>query len=176
MIFLKQFIISILIILGIFVIFKDNIVIPNDALRLRIIANSNDTYDQNVKLEVKQTVEDNMYELLKDTKSVEEARDIVNNNINNIDANVGDVLKSINYDKGYTINFGYNYFPEKEYKGITYKEGMYESLVVTLGAGKGDNWWCVMFPPFCLIEAHNTNTSNVQYKWLVKELLHKYFK
>lgn len=157
-------------------IFKDNIVIPNNALRLRIIANSNDNYDQNVKLEVKESVENDMYDLLKNTKSIEEARTIISNNLSSIDEDVNNVLNNINYDKGYSINYGYNYFPEKQYKGITYKEGMYESLVVTIGEGKGDNWWCVMFPPFCLIEAHDNHTSNIEYKWLVKEILHKYIK
>ncbi|MBQ9011225.1 MAG: stage II sporulation protein R, partial [Bacilli bacterium] len=53
------------------------------------------------------------------------------------------------------------------YKGVKYKEGYYESLLVTLGKGKGDNWWCVLFPPLCLIEADES--SDVQYKSFVKE-------
>ena len=53
---------------------------------------------------------------------------------------------------------------------------MYESVVVTLGDGKGDNWWCVMFPPFCLIEAHDNNTTEIEYRWLIKDLINKYFK
>lgn len=69
--------------------------------------------------------------------------------------------------------FGFNYFPSKKYKGITYKDGYYESLVVTLGEGKGDNWWCVLFPPLCLLEAEES--TDVEYKSYVKELIDKYF-
>ena len=68
------------------------------------------------------------------------------------------------------------YFPKKKYKGITYKEGNYESLVITLGEGAGDNFWCVLFPPLCLIEADETSNDNVEYKFFVKELIDKYLK
>ena len=89
---------------------------------------------------------------------------------------VNDKLKDIGYNKKYTINYGYNYFPKKKYKGITYKEGNYESLVITLGEGAGDNFWCVLFPPLCLIEADETSNDNVEYKFFVKELIDKYLK
>ena len=113
-----------------------------------------------------------MYELLKNTKGVDEARRIINNNLNNIDSDVRNTLQLLNYDLGYNINFGLNYFPSKEYKGITYDEGYYESLVITLGEGKGDNWWCVLFPPLCLLEAEES--TEVEYTSFVKELLDKY--
>ena len=153
---------------------KDSIVIPKEAIRVRVIANSNSDYDQNIKNEVKNDVEDKMYNLLKDTRDINTARNIINNNLYNIDNSVEKTLKNNDYKLGYNINFGYNYFPSKEYKGIKYEEGMYESLVVTLGSGKGDNWWCVMFPPFCLIEAHESNTTDIEYRWYIKDLINKY--
>jgi len=60
----------------------------------------------------------------------------------------------------------------KEFNGITYEEGMYESLLVTLGEGKGDNWWCVLFPPLCLLEAEESD--EVEYKFFIQELIEKY--
>ena len=65
-----------------------------------------------------------------------------------------------------------NYFPSKEYKGVKYEEGYYESLVITLGKGEGDNWWCVLFPPLCLIEGEED--TEVEYKSIVMEILDKY--
>ncbi|MBO5530582.1 MAG: stage II sporulation protein R [Bacilli bacterium] len=59
---------------------------------------------------------------------------------------------------------------------MTYKEGNYESLVVTLGEGKGDNFWCVLFPPLCLLEAEDNSSSEIEYKFFVKELIDKYIK
>ena len=171
---MKKFIISLFVIGTILFISKDRIVIPKEALRIRVIASTNDKKDQEIKYEVKNNIENDIYNLLKNTRSINEARDIIEDNLDNINNKVGDILKK--YDETYKLNYGYNYFPSKEYKGIKYDEGLYESLVVTIGEGKGDNWWCVMFPPFCLMEAENNNTSEVEYKIMVKELLNKYFK
>ena len=149
-----------------------SLVIPEDALRIRVIANSNSEYDQNIKTLVKDNIQYKMYDLLKDTKGVDEARIIINDNLDYINQEVKNTLTSLNYNLGYEINYGLNYFPSKKYKGITYNEGYYESLVITLGEGKGDNWWCVLFPPLCLIEAEESD--DVEYTSFVKELLEKY--
>ena len=154
-------------------VMAQSIKIPDDAIRIRVVPNSNSDYDQEIKAKVKTNLESSMYNLLKNAKNSNEARTLIENNLEQIKNNVGNVLKEEKYNKDYNVNFGYNYFPEKKYKGITYDEGYYESLLVTLGEGKGDNWWCVLFPPLCLIEAEeNTET---EYKSLVKELIDKYF-
>lgn len=154
---------------------EELIEIPNNAIRIRVIANSNSEYDQEKKSEIRKEVQLYMQDLLKDAKTTEEARTIINNNLNNLNKELDNYLTQINYNKEYKINFGLNYFPEKEYKGIKYKEGLYESLLITLGEGKGNNWWCVLFPPICLLEAEETETDNIEYKSLVKELIKKYF-
>lgn len=151
----------------------DNYIIPNEAIRIRVIANSNSDYDQNIKLKVKEMLEIKMYNLLKDIKGVESARNIINNSLLNIENEVKNILGNENYTLGYNISFGDNFFPKKEYKGVTYNEGYYESLVVTLGNGEGDNWWCILFPPLCLMEAEES--EEVEYKFFVQELFEKYF-
>ena len=170
--------IILLLIIGCFYLFVSNVMaekvtIPDDALRIRVVPNSNSDYDQEIKGKVRGELEVTMYDMLKEADSSEEARSIIKDNLEQIKVDVGDVLKNNNYDKPFEVNFGYNYFPEKEYKGVTYDEGYYESLLVTLGEGKGDNWWCVLFPPLCLIEADEN--ADVEYKSLVKELIDKYF-
>ena len=170
--------IILLLIIGCFYLFVSNVMaekvtIPDDALRIRVVPNSNSDYDQEIKGKVCGELEVTMYDMLKEADSSEEARSIIKDNLEQIKVDVGDVLKNNNYDKPFEVNFGYNYFPEKEYKGVTYDEGYYESLLVTLGEGKGDNWWCVLFPPLCLIEADEN--TDVEYKSLVKELIDKYF-
>ena len=171
---MKKLILVILLVLGIYFTIGhvSSLVIPPDALRIRVIANSDSDYDQQVKEIVKDNIQYKMYELLKNTKGVEEARRIINNNLTYIDEEVRLTLMKLNYELGYDINFGLNYFPSKEDKGITYEEGYYESLVITLGEGKGENWWCVLFPPLCLIEANEND--EVEYTSFVKELLEKY--
>ncbi len=164
--------IFLIILLYVFIGRVSSLAIPDDALRIRVIANSNSNYDQEIKKFVKENIQYKLYELLKNTKGIDEARKIINNNLNDIDNNVKETLQLLNYELGYDINFGLNYFPSKEYKGVTYDEGYYESLVITLGEGKGDNWWCVLFPPLCLLEAEES--TKVEYTSFVKELLDKY--
>ena len=154
---------------------QELIEIPDEAIRIRVIANSNSEYDQEKKQQIREEVQLYMQNILKDAKTTEEARTIINNNLNNIKSNLDNYLTKIDYNKDYTINFGLNYFPEKEYKGIKYKEGLYESLLITLGEGKGKNWWCVLFPPICLLEAEEQETNEVEYKSFVKEIIEKYF-
>ena len=150
-----------------------NFVIPEDAIRIRVVANSNNEYDQEIKIKIKEMLEIKMYNLLKDIKGVESARNIINSNLNNIESEIKNILENENYTLGYNISFGDNYFPEKEYNGVIYEEGYYESLVVTLGEGNGDNWWCVLFPPLCLLEAEES--EEVEYKFFIEELFNKYF-
>lgn len=155
---------------------KDEIVIPDNAIRFRVLANSNSIYDQNVKIQVRNIVQNRILELTKDSKTIDDTRNIIKNNENEIKQIVSNKLTELNYDKKYDVNYGYNYFPNKKYKGINYKEGYYESLVITLGKGEGNNWWCVLFPPLCLLEADESSSSNAEYTFFVKELIDKYFK
>jgi len=146
--------------------------IPDEAIRLRVVPNSDSEYDQNIKLKVKTEVEKELFNLLKNTKGIEEARTVINDNLDTIDNKINSLLLKENYKLGYNINFGYNYFPEKEFNGIIYDEGMYESLLITLGKGEGSNWWCVLFPPLCLLEAEESD--EVEYKLFIQELIEKY--
>ena len=148
-------------------------IIPKEAIRVRVIANSNDNYDQEVKMNVKNIVESDMYSIISNASNIESARNLINNNIPILSKDIDKYLKKINYDNDYKINFGYNYFPKKVYRGIEYKEGMYESLVVTIGKGEGNNWWCVLFPPICMIEAEDS--TDAEYTTMIKELMNKYF-
>lgn len=148
-------------------------IIPDEAIRIRVIANSNSNYDQKIKNKVKETVEYDMYNLLKNTTDLTEARELIKQNLNDVEKDIDIVLQKENYKLPFDINFGLNYFPEKEFKGIIYNEGYYESVVVTLGEGLGDNWWCVLFPPLCMIEAEQS--TDVEYTTMVEEIINKYF-
>ena len=165
------FIILIYVIVG-NVVAKEQL-IPDDAIRIRVIANSNSDYDQNIKLKVKDTLQKDMYKLLENAKNVDEARSIINKNLYLVEKDIDKTLQKEEYPLLFSINFGLNYFPNKEYKGVVYEEGYYESVVVTLGQGLGDNWWCVLFPPLCMIEAEEN--TDVEYTTMVKTIVDKYF-
>lgn len=150
---------------------QTEILIPDSSIRLRVIPNSNEAKDINIKEQVKDYLETDIYKLLKDTNNIDKARNIINTNIPNIESNINNIFKDNNYNIPYKVNFGYNYFPEKTYQGKTYEEGEYESLVIYIGKAKGDNWWCVLFPNFCLIDTD----KDTEYKSYFKELINKIF-
>ena len=146
---------------------QEQIIIPSDAIRFRIIANSNNIKDQEEKIRLKKDLEPVLGSILSNSYTKEDT-------INNINNNMNEIKKTIEkHNLDYNINFGLNYFPEKIYKGLKYSSGDYESLVVTLGDGLGDNWWCVLFPPLCLIEAEEENYDEYTYTSYIKELLDK---
>lgn len=150
-------------------------IIPDSAIRFRVIANSNTAYDQNIKIQIRNIIQNRILELTKDTKTIEEVRNILKEHKEELYKITKEKLDSLDYDKSFSINYGENYFPEKKYKGLTYKSGDYESLVITLGEGKGDNFWCVLFPPLCTLEV-DESTSDVEYTFFVKEIINKYFR
>lgn len=162
---MKKTIILVIIALTILVLCKntnDKIVIPKESIRIRIIANSNDEVDIENKLKIKNDVEKRVYSLIKDATTIKEAREIISNNLDNL-----------NIELDNSVAFGYNYFPRKVYKNVIYESGMYESLVITIGKGEGSNFWCVLFPPLCLLDDNET-TDDVEYSFFVKEIIDKF--
>ena len=144
------------------------VLIPNNAIRFRIIANSNSLEDQETKMQIREEIEPVFAEILDQSNSKKETKELINQNM----AKFESVIESFNVE--YSINYGNNYFPEKEYKGVMYPEGNYESLVITLGSGLGENWWCVLFPPLCLLEAEEEETNSANYTFYIKEVIEKF--
>ena len=174
---LIPFIFGILMLITISNNYKENYyIIPEESIRIRIIPNSNSVKDQYVKRQVKTNLELELTEDLKESKTIEASRIVINKNINKYNNVIKTVLKNENSNQKYSIDYGYHYFPEKLYKGVKYKEGDYESLLVTLGKGEGDNWWCVLFPPICSIEEDGQNNQKIEYSFYIKEMFKKYLK
>lgn len=144
---------------------KSEVLIPNEAIRIRVIANSNDIKDQEIKVKVKNDVSTYIFDKLKNVDNYNEAKKIIGSSINEIKNIIS------KYTPDYNVDYGLNYFPEKEYKKVKYKEGKYESLVIKLGNGEGENFWCVLFPPICMIDEEKLN--NTTYDLFIKKLLNK---
>ena len=144
---------------------NDEVIIPKSSIRYRIIANSNDKDDQILKLKINEEVLPIIIKSVNEVNNINDAKTSIKNSIPNIKK----VLD--NYNVGYQINYGNNYFPQKKYKNILYEQGNYESLVISLDKAKGDNFWCVLFPPLCLVD---TNNENIEYESYVKNIINKY--
>lgn len=168
-------IILIIISIVLYVNVNASVIIPEDAIRVRVVPNSDSVIDQEMKDKVKNYVSNYMMIKLNGINDVDEARNIINDNIDELNNNISDIFKDNNYNYDFKIVFGDNYFPDKVYKGVIYNEGNYESLVVYIGEAKGDNWWCVLFPPLCLLEASESETGEVEYRSIVKDMIEKIF-
>ena len=145
---------------------NETIIIPKESIRFRVIANSNSKEDQMIKEKVVSKLKKSLSSLTYTPKNINDTRKSIKDNLKIIEETLRQEVKD------YSINYGYNYFPEKVYKGIYYEEGEYESLVITLGEGIGNNFWCVLFPPLCLIDEEQ---DEVEYTTFIKELIDKYF-
>ena len=149
---------------------KENVIIPKESIRYRIVANSNNDLDQYNKLKANEVIFPIINDIMNNSNNIIEARKNINKNIPLIEKSLNDL------NIKYKVSFGQNYFPAKTYLNNTYSEGNYESLVIYLDEAKGDNFWCVMFPPLCLIDINRENLDEVVYKSYAKEIINKYSK
>lgn len=149
---------------------KENVVIPKESIRYRIVANSNNEIDQYNKLKANEVIFPIINDIMNNSNNIIDARKNINKNIPLIENSLD------NLNIKYKVSFGQNYFPTKTYLNNTYSEGNYESLVIYLDEAKGDNFWCVMFPPLCLIDINREHLDKVVYKSYAKEIINKYSK
>ncbi|WP_409296098.1 stage II sporulation protein R [Peribacillus sp. SCS-26] len=134
---------------------EEPVVIPHDAIRLRILANSDMPADQDLKRLVRDEVNKEITKWVKDLTSKEEARKVISGNQEKIQRIAERVIKQQGEDQEVKVRFGKAEFPTKLYGNYLYQAGTYEAIVITLGAGSGANWWCVLFPPLCFLDFSN---------------------
>lgn len=123
--------------------------IPDEAIRLRILANSNSEVDQQQKLHVRDRVNYFIANEVRYSTSKAEVRQIIEAKLPEIQAIIGETIQSDDFTVTYSETVP---FPEKTYGEHVYPAGTYEALLITIGEGAGDNWWCVLFPPLCFVE------------------------
>ncbi len=167
---MKKVIIFLTIITAIFFINIKNekYIIPEESIRFRIIPNSDTEEDIKLKSLVLESITDELT-YINASNNIEDSRNRIVDMVHNIENDIGNVLVENKSDLSYSVKYGINYFPEKNYKDVIYPKGNYESLVITLGSGKGSNYWCVMFPPLCLIE--ETESKKIEYKFLITKII-----
>lgn len=124
--------------------------ISNKVLRLHIIANSDSDYDQNVKLKVRDEVLKLSGDMFADCKTLDDAKNVSQNNIDLIESVANNTLSSLGCSEAATVAVAKEYFSTRIYDDFTLPAGIYDSIKIVIGNGEGHNWWCVMFPQVCL--------------------------
>lgn len=127
--------------------------IADSIIRFHVRANSDSEEDQEVKLKVKQAVVDYIEPLLADSQSIDESRNILMEQSDNIKEVAINTLRSEGHDDSVNVYFENSYFPVKSYGDVTFPAGYYEAFRVDIGAAEGKNWWCVLYPPLCFVDA-----------------------
>ncbi|MCY0869723.1 MAG: stage II sporulation protein R [Firmicutes bacterium] len=129
----------------------DASVIPADALRLRIIANSNSPADQALKRAIRNRVIAFVGERVDRDRTVAQARRTLRAIVPQVEEIARGMVRAAHVPYGVTTMFGPTPFPTKLYGDKVYPAGVYQALRITLGKGAGQNWWCVLFPPLCFV-------------------------
>lgn len=155
--FKRFFILLILLILYTFVsaFYYSNAVcsdISDSVFRLHVIANSDSPADQNLKYIVRDSIIDYINEISSSATSKEEVLQIAKSNISEIQSIAINTVRKEGYDYSVNVEVGNFVFPKKTYGDITFPPGFYDALKVEIGDAKGQNWWCVMFPPLCFVD------------------------
>ncbi len=126
-----------------------------DIIRFHVIANSDSPQDQRLKLRVRDRIIEAMDKALGDSKNIGEARNILRANLRTMEDLAKEVISNNQQDYEVLASLERENFPSKRYGNMVLPTGEYETLKLTIGDGKGKNWWCVMFPPLCFIDVKN---------------------
>jgi len=126
--------------------------IADSVFRLHVIANSDSKEDQELKLKVRDELLSYMNIISKDSTSKQEAMQIANEHKEEFTQIAKKVIKENGYNYTVNVQIGKADFPTKYYGDITLPAGTYDALKVQIGEAKGQNWWCVMFPPLCFVD------------------------
>ncbi|MGV3463817.1 MAG: stage II sporulation protein R [Heyndrickxia sp.] len=134
---------------------KDTIVIPKEAIRLRILANSDTPGDQALKRKVRDEVNKNITKWVQDIDSLKKAREVIKSHLPDLEQIALNVVRKENSNQSVKVEFSRVQFPTKLYGQYLYPAGKYEAILITLGKGEGANWWCVLYPPLCFLDFSN---------------------
>lgn len=125
--------------------------IRRDVLRMHVIANSDSETDQALKLKVRDAVLQEGGALFDGTMTAADAESVLESDKARLCEVAQRVIAENGFDYGVTVEIGKDFFPTRTYDDtVTLPAGEYEAVRVIIGEGKGQNWWCVMFPPLCL--------------------------
>lgn len=124
--------------------------IRENVLRLHVIAASDSSYDQQIKLELRDSLLLKGKEIFSGSKTKKEAEEKISDGISLMQKEADRFLKIKGYPHKATVSLGKSFFPTRVYDSFMLPAGYYDALKVTIGSGEGQNWWCVMFPALCL--------------------------
>ena len=125
-------------------------------IRFHVIANSDSDEDQELKFKVRNRVLGKVQNALEGSQGAAQTRAYIEKNLEEIEACARQCVRAEGYDYNVKERIGVTAIPAKQYDDVYFPAGSYEALTITIGEGKGQNWWCVVFPPICLVDARES--------------------
>lgn len=119
-------------------------------IRLHVVADSDSREDQQIKLQVRDAIVTKLQQIMADISDVDQAKEYLKTHLADLEETANQVLQSIGSTDVATVSFELEQFPKRVYDTFSLPSGIYEALRVTIGSGKGQNWWCVVFPQLCV--------------------------
>ncbi|RXT08691.1 stage II sporulation protein R [Ammoniphilus sp. CFH 90114] len=163
--------------------------IPQESIRLRVIANSDSPQDQWLKQEIRDEINLYLTSKVDSLDTVEEAREKMEEELPQLQEIVEKTITNNGFSYNSQVELGKVPFPTKMYGQYVYPAGEYEALRVTVGQGMGQNWWCVLFPPLCFVDIDTGDAvkkeeengedgegPKIQVKFFVLEVFQKLYK
>lgn len=144
--------------------------IADKVIRLHVLANSDEPYDQDLKIKVKNGIIKMLEQELNNSMSKDETRIVLLKNLNKIEEKAKEIIKQNGYNYNVCAKITFDNFPTKQYANVVLPAGEYEALKIEIGEAKGKNWWCVMFPPLCFVDA-TFNEIPKEYENTLKNIL-----
>ena len=127
--------------------------LSDSVFRLHIIANSDSSADQELKLKVRDKIIEYMNTLTSNSSDKKDVISIVNNHLDSFKEIALNTIKENGYNYDVNIEIGNFHFPTKSYGDISFPAGNYDALKIEIGDAIGQNWWCVLFPPLCFVNS-----------------------
>ena len=143
-----------------------------DYLRIHVRANSNSQTDQSIKYIVKDEVVAFITPYAAQCTDKAKAMEIIAGILPEIEEVCDRVLAEHGFSYKSKASVGAEEFPTRVYGDLTLESGLYDALIIELGSGTGDNWWCVIYPPLCF----TSGTADIKYRSAIMDIINKFFK
>lgn len=148
--------------------------INSQYLRIHIRADNNEPESQSVKYAVKEKVVNYLTPLLSECRTKQEALKKVESRLPEIESLCDGALRDKGFSYGSRAGICNEYFPLRSYGEFVFEDGYYDSLIINLGEGKGDNWWCMVYPPLCFTGGENDGSGDIKYKSRILEIIEEF--
>lgn len=142
----------------------------NDYLRIHVRANSNEQIDQSVKYKVKDEIVKYITPRIGECTDKPAAMRVISGMLEELEEVADNTLSANGFNYKSRASVRAEEFPTRVYGDLTLDEGVYDALIIELGSGTGDNWWCVIYPPLCFTSA----TTDVEYRSIIYDIINKF--